>query len=40
MPCNGNTLEFCGGPSRLNLYSYGGTSTSSVSSSGFDPTAT
>ncbi|KAH9979503.1 copper radical oxidase [Lactifluus volemus] len=25
MPCKGNSSEFCGGPSRLNLYNYTGT---------------
>ena len=24
MTCNGNSTEYCGGPGRLNLYSYGG----------------
>ena len=24
MTCNGNATEYCGGPGRLNLYSYGG----------------
>ena len=38
MPCNGNTTETCGGPNRLDLYTYGGgsgtpTSTSSSATS-------
>ncbi|KAK4129599.1 copper radical oxidase [Parathielavia appendiculata] len=32
MTCNGNSTELCGGPDRLNVYSYGGQSPSGTSS--------
>lgn len=43
MPCNDNSTEYCGGPSRLNLYKLDGTlpvpSTSSVVPTGTATTA-
>lgn len=40
MLCEGNKLEFCGGPGRMNLYSYGGVFTPPATTAGSDPTAT
>lgn len=33
MTCNSNSSEYCGGPNRLNLYSFGNVSSSSTSTS-------
>ena len=40
MLCEGNKLEFCGGPGKMNLYSYGGVFTPPASTAGPDPTTT
>ncbi|KAI9826107.1 MAG: hypothetical protein M1832_000556 [Thelocarpon impressellum] len=39
MTCNGNSSEFCGGPSRLNAYRFGGAPPTPTSTP-IDPTAT
>jgi hypothetical protein len=40
MSCNGNPNEICGGPNRLNLYSYVGGPTSSATSTSTTSTST
>ncbi len=40
MACSGNANEICGGPNRLNVYSFGGGTTSSSSSSSATSTST
>lgn len=40
MACNGNSGEKCGGPNRLNVFSYAGGPTSSVASTTATPTVT
>ncbi|KAM0253586.1 hypothetical protein ACHAQJ_007214 [Trichoderma viride] len=40
MTCNGNSTEYCGGPSHLNLYTYGSGSSGTATSSGSQPAQT
>ncbi|KAH0499309.1 hypothetical protein TgHK011_006512 [Trichoderma gracile] len=41
MTCNGNSSEYCGGPGHLNIYSFGGTTSSgTATSSGVQPAQT